>query len=413
MKSEPSNTPIEENDILEDAVVDVVGDASVDDSDSALTDLVEPTEPSEGATDDLDEAADNDGDEAPESVEVEGEFVAPEPAIAEPEVVPSAHPDAASNNVLLPAILGGMIAAGIGFAIAYYTIPRANPELNATVDGNTREVESLRAELETMTANITESVDFSAVTGELEALTGSLADLDGRIADFDERLLVLEKQPSGDGTLQEAALQAYQRELDEIRAQVEEQASAAFNQLESTRAEAEQIEQAALEAARVAQVRAALAQVQTALTDGEPMQAALTDLEDALGEPVPAALAAVAEGAPTLAKLQADFPNAARAALSAARSGGTSGEDTTAFGAFLREQLNVRSVAPRDGDDADSTLSRAQAAVSDGKLQIALDEIATLPEAAKSQLSEWATVAAMRVAAVQAADDVSLSLNVN
>jgi len=48
-----------------------------------------------------------------------------------------------------------------------------------------------------------------------------------------------------------------------------------------------------------------------------------------------------------LSKLQADFPNAARLALADARAGGASGEETSAFGAFLREQLNVRSVAPR------------------------------------------------------------------
>jgi len=76
----------------------------------------------------------------------------------------------------------------------------------------------------------------------------------------------------------------------------------------------------------------------------------------------------------------------------------------------LREQLNVRSVAPRDGDDADAILSRAQAAVSEGQLQAALDEITALPEVAQAKLSEWAGLAQIRVDAVQAADEISLSL---
>ncbi len=345
----------------------------------------------------------------------------PEPDIAEPaqESVPTRpeHHDSPSNNVFLPAILGGLIAAGIGFGVAYYIIPRADPNLNENVAANATALETLQADVAAASAETPAPVDLTPVTDQITALqdqvTSEIDVLTDRIALFDERLTTLEKQPSSDGTLQESALEAYQRELDTLRTQVEEQAGAAIAQLESTRAEAAAIEKAALDAAQAAQIRAALAQIQTGLAEGVPMQAALTDLEDALGTPAPDALAAVAEGAPTLAKLQADFPNAARAALSDARAGGESGEETSAFGSFLREQLNVRSVAPREGDDADAVLSRAQAAVSSGQLQTALDEIAGLPDAAKGKLSEWVTVAETRVAAVQAAEDISLSLNVN
>lgn len=324
------------------------------------------------------------------------------------------HHDSASNHVLLPAILGGLIAAAIGFGVAYYILPRPDPEMGTNVAANATELEAVRGEIAAL-SEATQEIDLTPVTGQIDELrgqiTGEIDVLAERISVFDERLLTLEKQPSGDGTLQEAALQAYQNELDELRAKVEDQASAAFEQLESTRAEAEAIEKAALDAARAAQMRAALAQVQTALNTGAPMAAPLEDLQAAMGdEALPAALTDVAEGVPTLAKLQADFPNAARLALADARAGGESGEETSAFGAFLREQLNVRSVAPRDGDDADAILSRAQAAVSDGQLQAALDEITALPEVAQAKLSEWAGLAQIRVDAVQAADEISLSL---
>ena len=379
-----------------------------------------------GETDQPDDAVVTDATQSSEEPEPEPQAEAqstettdPEPAepVEEPAPRRVEHHDSASNSVFLPSILGGLIAAGLGFAAAYYVIPRADPDLEASVADNATAITALTEEVTAMSSAAPEPVDLSEVTTRIDAmredLTSGIAALDERITGLDQRLTTLEKQPSSDGTLQDAALQAYQRELDELRAQVEEQAGEAIAQLESTRAEAEAIEQAALDAARAAQVRSALAQIQTALTEGTPMSAALTDLEAALGEPVPEALAAVSDGAPTLAKLQADFPNAARSALASARSDGASGEQTSALGAFLREQLNVRSVAPRDGDDADAILSRAQAAVSNGQLQTALDEIETLPDVARAQLSEWVAVAETRVAAVAAADDISLSLNVN
>lgn len=347
-------------------------------------------------------------------------FVEPEPVMEEstPEPAKTAphHADSASNSVFLPAILGGLIAAGIGFGVAYGFIPRADPDMSVTVAENEFAITNLRRDLAAMSAPATE-IDFTPVTRQITELRTQLTTeidvLKDRIDVFDERLVVLEKQPSADGTLQESALQAYQSELDTLRAQVEEQAGAALQQLESTRAEAAAIEQSALQAAEAAQVRSALAQIQTALTTGAPMESALADLQDAMSDPIPDSLTAVAEGVPTLAKLQADFPNAARAALADARAGGASGEQTSAFGSFLREQLNVRSVAPRDGNDADAILSRAQAAVSAGQLQTALDEIAALPDVAKARLAEWTAVAQMRVDAVTAADQISLSLNVN
>lgn len=338
------------------------------------------------------------------------------PEHSDSPVIAPVPQDATSNQVFAPALLGGLVAAALGFGAAYFLLPRPDPALGETVATNSNSVAELREEIAAVAA-VDHSVDLTPLTDDIAALqetvTTEFGAVNERIAVFDERLSTLEKQPSGDGTLQEAAIAAYQRELDELRAKVEDQASAAFDQLEETRAEAEAIEQAALDAAQAAQIRAALAQVQTGLSSGEPMETALADLEDALGEPVPDALAAVAEGTPTLAGLQATFPEAARAALADARAGGESGEQSSAFGAFLREQLNVRSVAPREGDDADAVLSRAQAAVSEGQIQTALDEIAGLPDVAKAKLADWAATAETRVAAVSAADEISLSLNVN
>ena len=338
------------------------------------------------------------------------EVVEPEPA-----PIPPAHEthDSASNSVFLPAILGGLIAAGLGFFAAYYFIPRFEPQMVETMNANEAAIATLQDDV----AGIDATAGIAPLTAELTALSGQVTtqfgDISDRIALAEDRIVELEKQPSADGTLQETALLAYQAELDTLRAQVEEQAGAAFAQLESTREEAAAIEASALLAARNAKARAALAQIRSSLDTGAPMGAALAELEDVMGGPAPAALADVAEGVPTLAKLQGDFPPAARQALSDARSEGTSGESTGAFGSFLREQLNVRSVAPREGDDADAILSRAEAALKEGQLETALSEVAGLPEIAAAPLAGWVNQAQARVDALLAADDVSTSLNDN
>jgi len=61
-------------------------------------------------------------------------------------------------------------------------------------------------------------------------------------------------------------------------------------------------------------------------------------------------------------------------------------------------------VAPREGDDADAILSRAEAAVRSGDLDAALSELSGLPDVAKSALSEWQSRAQTRLEAKTAAD---------
>lgn len=369
--------------------------------------------------DETPDVAEADVPDTPEEIAVADE-IDPEPVVEDPvaEPAPQLHAtpethDSASNSVFLPAILGGLIAAGLGFGAAYYFIPRFEPAMVETMNTNEQAIADLQAEI----AGFQSGPDIAPLTDDIAALRSEVSDqftsLDDRIATFEDRLVALEKQPSADGTLQDTALQAYQAELDNLRAQVEEQASAAFAQLESTREEAAAIEEAALLAARNAKGRAALAQIRSSLDTGAPMTNALAELEDVMGEPAPDALVSVAEGVPTLAKLQGDFPPAARQALSDARSDGSSGEETGAFGSFLREQFNVRSVAPREGNDADAILSRAEAALKEGQLDTAISEVSALPDGAAGPLAGWVQQAQARADALAAANEISNSLNDN
>jgi len=147
------------------------------------------------------------------------------------------------------------------------------------------------------------------------------------------------------------------------------------------------------------------------MDDGTPFDTAIADLAS-LGTEAPAALADLAaDGAPTLAALESSFPEAARAALSAARSEGLADQDSNAFTAFLKNQLDVRSVTPREGDDPDAVLSRAEAALAGGDLDATLAEIGALPEVVRAELSGWTADATARSDALSAlaALDATLS----
>ena len=66
---------------------------------------------------------------------------------------------------------------------------------------------------------------------------------------------------------------------------------------------------------------------------------------------------------------------------------------------------------PREGNDPDAVLSRAEAALREGRLTDALAELEALPEEGRAELSDWAGQAANRLAAVNAAQSLSETLN--
>lgn len=80
---------------------------------------------------------------------------------------------------------------------------------------------------------------------------------------------------------------------------------------------------------------------------------------------------------------------------------------------FLRAQTGIRSVAPREGDDPDAVLSRANAEVEAGQIGAALDEIQALPDAAKSapSMADWIAGATAYRDAQSALSDLSANSN--
>ena len=70
----------------------------------------------------------------------------------------------------------------------------------------------------------------------------------------------------------------------------------------------------------------------------------------------------------------------------------------------------MRSVTPREGTDPDAVLSRAEAAVGEGRLSDSMAEIGALPEVVRAEMAGWMALAEGRVAAVSALQTLSESL---
>ena len=318
----------------------------------------------------------------------------PEPSAAPAPPPPPAKPQGAG---FFPLALGGLLAGVIGFLVASLTAPGTDNTLADQIAAQSTQISALEQRLAAVP-----NVDLSGVEA-------AQADLSTQLSDVAARVAALEERPAGSAVSQ-AAGEGVEAEMEALRAQIAEMTGAAETELAEARAQAASIEQNAAAAARNAAARAALARVQTALESGAPIGAALGDLEAAVEQSAPDALIAVQDGVPTLAALQDQFPEAARAALATARSEGVSGEETTGLGAFMRNQFDVRSTEPQEGDSADAVLSRAEAAVRTGRLADALAEISALPEVARAEMSDWLSLAETRANAIAAVDILSTTL---
>ncbi|WP_245882726.1 COG4223 family protein [Yoonia sediminilitoris] len=344
---------------------------------------------------------------------------APKPKAAPATPAPAPAPE--RKGGFFPLLLGGLVAGGIGYAVATYVPMQPDTTLADSIAEQGASISAIREQIAELP-----TVDLSEVEAKIastqETLSDNLAnirdeladirdELDSGLAALDARIAELETLPAGEGSVADRAAAAFEAELENLRAEMEELTGAAQTQLDAARQEAASIEENAAAAARAAAGRAALARVRLALDNGEPLGAALNDLEAAIGETAPDALLAAQDGVPTLVSLQDGFDDVANEALAAARSANVAGEETSGLGAFLRNQLDVRSTTPQEGSSVDAILSRAEASVKAGRLADALAEISALPEDARAAMTDWLDRAETRAAAVAAVDVLISSLN--
>jgi hypothetical protein len=388
----------------------------------------------ETAVDALDDRASAQTDIAPEP-QPEAE-PAREPSSRREEPVPPAPPPPSvtvQKVGFVPLVLGGVVAAGLGFAAGWQGFLPApgDAETEAALAAQSARIDEVVDAVAAMPA----LPDLAPLEAEVTALRADLGPLAERIAALEERVTAMERAPANDGTLSANAIAAWQQDIEDLKAAVATQAAQAgeiaalqsqmaaqeaemarmvdeaAQRLDAAQSTVAEIEEAATANATATLRRAVLASLQTAVDAGQPFGNLLGELAGT-GVDVPEGLSAGAEGVATLAALTDAFPEAARAALAAARAEGLAEDGGNGVMAFLRSQLDVRSVEPREGSDPDAVLSRAEAALRDARLGDALAEIATLPEPVRAPMSDWIAAAEMRVAALTALQALAETLPV-
>jgi hypothetical protein len=309
-----------------------------------------------------------------------------------------------------------VIAAAIGFVAAMLFFP------NGWQEQSTEVLDALKADVTAQGEQIAAAQGaVDAASGEISALQAStdssVETLQQEIAARQEEVAALSARldslTKSDGTTKlpddvQILLNTQKEELDALRGEVAGLTENAKAQMEAAAAQQVSAEEAE---ARV-KARGALQRVRLALVSGEPFADALPEISGAVE--VPEGLQAVADtGAPTPAAIKAAFPDAAREALAQALRESAGSDTQSRLQLFFKDQLGARSLTPRDGDDADAVLSRAEAAVKADDFATALQEIDALPEAAKAQFDGWRESAEARIGAVTGYEAVSDALNEN
>jgi hypothetical protein len=321
-----------------------------------------------------------------------------------------------SGPGFVPLVLGGVIAAGIGFGLAQ-VVPSVSP-LQTQLAQQAEDIKALRAELQALPKDDNQAVlqELSAVretaASALEAAQAAAsapteAAPSADLTALEDRLAALETRPAEGGSVDPAILAKLTSEIDTLRSGLADQKAAA----EKLVTEAEAVRADAAAKAQSVLLRAALTNVEAAMQNGAPFAEPLAELINA-GLTIPAALSEHAEnGVPTVAALMASFDEPARAALETSLRSNMGSTWTDRVGSYLRAQTGARSLTPQDGSDPDAILSRANAAVATGDIQAALTEIATLPEDAQAALAAWVAQAKLRFDAQAATVELATALS--
>ena len=322
------------------------------------------------------------------------------PTKTPPPVTPVAEPEK-RGSVFWPMLFGGIIAGGIGFAVAEYDLleqaglrpaDTSQSNLSDTIAAQEARIKALEE---------TDPAPAPTDDAALQEVQALVAELATRVDDLGNRPAAEAPAP--------VDTSAFEEELAALQSSVETQRDEIQRLLDN----ALSVEEATAQAAQAATLQSALGRIVSAVTTGQPFEAEIADLKANGIQDVPPALAdTAATGVVTAANLQDRFPDAARASLAAARAASPD-VDGGGIGGFFKQQLGARSVAPRDGDDPDAILSRAEAAMRDGRLADALAEVKALPPEAQEPLSEWLSDAQARHDAQDAVQTLTQRLTAN
>ena len=307
------------------------------------------------------------------------------PVVAQPETASARSPIALLTLGWVGAgVAGGMVAqyANSGWPFDGSIFPARTAQVEyVTVDAV--------ATIEEQIALLAPRADV-AMAADVQSLRATVTELAAQMAAFEARLADASGPSAEDIAQMQSDFERLSSTLGSVQEVVQTQ---------------EQLRQERAVATQTAQARVALAH---ALETGVPFEDVLADLE-AVGMAIPDALrAAAVSGAPTVSSLTAEFPQMAREALAADRGQGSDGASAAqGVGQFLKKQLGLRSVTPKEGTSTDAVLSRMEGALRAGDLRQAAQEADGLSGEAAQISAPWREALTTRLAIDTAVDALS------
>jgi hypothetical protein len=307
-------------------------------------------------------------------------------------------------------LLGGALAALGGFAVShFYVFDLAASDQSAEVADLTKRLDAALSGQALAQDEAGEKIaEITKRVAKLEATPVPEAPDLSRLDDLDRRLAMIEALPAEGGastTALTAKLAELERQLAALPTSsaspgLQAELDAALVRLNAAEAAAASRAAEAETAANAAARDLALDALADAIGTGRPFAAELQALKDpALMESLGPFAAA---GVPSLEQLTTDFPEAARNALRAAREISTEDGWTDRLTDFLASQTGARALTPIQGDGPDAVLSRAEFALSEGRVADAIAELAPLDPAVTVALETWITDAKAHLAAAAA-----------
>lgn len=270
----------------------------------------------------------------------------------------------------------------------------------------------------TQLADQVAAADSSAVEQRLAAAEARAAGLAAELGELKRQLAGVAQ--NGGGELSEEAVRriaAHAADVEGLRGEfadlaaqigalrqrIDEVEAASLRREAEAAAAARAVSEAAEARRRAALLDSALADLAARIESGEPFAETLAALAELSGAPVPPALTEAAlRGVPTAAALAAAFPDAAHAAIRASIRPEPGAGFLDRAVAFLESQVATRSLVPREGTDTDAVLSRLEARLREGRLDLALAEAGALAPEARAPLADWLEALARRDAALRA-----------
>lgn len=278
-------------------------------------------------------------------------------------------------------------------------VEKSQTQTRAEISALADQVSALQ---ENQAAQNAQGAAVSETLGTIDALSAQMQDIEAQLADLksaieqtksavaetQSALSKVETSLAATDAPEKADLEALRTEFSDLFSTVEG--------VQSIISEQQALRQVAEERSRFAE---AMRQAEVALEEGASFSSAVGAL-DALGVPVSDELRLAAQsGSQTRQELRDGYAQMAREALALDRQVALqSDQEASGFMTFFKNQIGLRSVTVREGDDVDAILSRAEEAVKRDDLEMALSELSLIQGPAQQAVLPWLEAGQARLA---------------